>query len=538
MNNNFKKTSGSTLSQMDELLQLVQKMQTELNQQRVELEQQRHELAQLRQTTKSPLPGAIAASDKATSRRTMLRKLAAGAAGVAALGAAGSVNTPSAQAAGALNTELTNIANTTTTLTTNAGYITAVPLFQVDNPFTGAQGATTPGQKSIAIAATSASSFAIYGATTGSSTAPTGVIGVSGDNSILSSSIATNSNAGTVGSSNFNPGVVGLSNTNNGVEGRSIEGYGIKGTSEKAHGGAFANTTSGTGAASVVGATLRLGLKPTTVMPSGTAASLEFRHFAGEVVLDQTARTWVCVAGHQPSGLSAVPADPNFPLGPINQNGANWRLLPPLTFRSGRPDSTSVNDNQLHMQGELWFDINTGVLYVCTTTGSNNSSLWTSAGFSGSPPAPVFKPVGGNPLQFLPVSDRFVDTRNVAGLNRGGKNTPFNSNDFFDFQLTGVAGRDGQIIPTGAAAVVGNVTAVPVAPVPPALGASGVFKILPGGTPTSTGTSTVNFNTNLVTANAFNSPLDATGRVRAAFLFGVGQCDLLIDVVGYFLKGN
>lgn len=127
----------------------------------------------------------------------------------------------------------------------------------------------------------------------------------------------------------------------------------------------------------------------------------------------------------------------------------------------------------------------------------------------------------------LATPDRFVDTR-PGPNNRGGLSLPFTSTEnTFDFTLTEVAGRDGNVVPAGATAVVGNVTAVSPT-------VNGLFKILPGGSAVGTGTSTVNFNAGFNTANAFFSRLDENGQLRA-YYSGSGQSDLLIDVTGYYL---
>lgn len=130
-------------------------------------------------------------------------------------------------------------------------------------------------------------------------------------------------------------------------------------------------------------------------------------------------------------------------------------------------------------------------------------------------------------LLMLPSSDRYVDTRPGAN-NRGGLSAPFtNVDNTFDFTVTGVAGRDGNVVPTGATAIVGNVTAV-------APSTAGLFKILPGETPTATGSSTVNFNAGFTTANGFTVRLNDIGQVRA-YYSGTGQADLLLDIAGYYL---
>jgi 2-polyprenyl-3-methyl-5-hydroxy-6-metoxy-1,4-benzoquinol methylase len=128
-------------------------------------------------------------------------------------------------------------------------------------------------------------------------------------------------------------------------------------------------------------------------------------------------------------------------------------------------------------------------------------------------------------LVFLPAPDRFVDTR----IGQGGKTGAFTVGESYDFTITGVAGRDGNVIPAGAKAVLGTVTAVSPT-------GGGLFKILPGGTATTTGTSTVNFNAGFNTASAYQVRLDSSGRVRGWFSSATpsAQSQLLVDVVGYY----
>ena len=128
-------------------------------------------------------------------------------------------------------------------------------------------------------------------------------------------------------------------------------------------------------------------------------------------------------------------------------------------------------------------------------------------------------------LIFLPVPDRFVDTRD----GRGGKTGAFAVAESYDFTITGVAGRDGNVIPAGAKAVLGTVTAVS-----PTHG--GLFKVLPGGTSPTLGTSTVNFNGGFNTASAYQVRLDSSGRVRGWFSSATpsAQAHLVVDVVGYY----
>lgn len=129
-------------------------------------------------------------------------------------------------------------------------------------------------------------------------------------------------------------------------------------------------------------------------------------------------------------------------------------------------------------------------------------------------------------IVFLPAGDRFVDTRPGTTNPTLQFTGPFSNGGTFDFQITGITGRDGNVIPSYAKGVFGNVTAV-------SPGGNGLFKILPGGTATTIGTSTVNFNAGFTTANSFQAKLDSLGRLRAYFA-GTGNVNLLIDVAGYY----
>ena len=126
-------------------------------------------------------------------------------------------------------------------------------------------------------------------------------------------------------------------------------------------------------------------------------------------------------------------------------------------------------------------------------------------------------------LIMFPAPDRFVDTR----TGRGGKSSKYVDGEAFDHTITGVAGLDGNIIPVGATAILGNVVAVN----PTQLG---LFKLLPGGTATTIGRASVNFNGGFNTGNAFTIRLDSAGRVRGYHVSPGGTTDLIVDVVGYY----
>jgi hypothetical protein len=126
-------------------------------------------------------------------------------------------------------------------------------------------------------------------------------------------------------------------------------------------------------------------------------------------------------------------------------------------------------------------------------------------------------------LIMFPAPDRFVDTR----TGRGGKSSKFVDGESHDFTITGVAGLDGNIIPVGATAILGNVVAVSPTQV-------GQFKILPGGTATTLGRASVNFNGGFNTGNGFTIRLDSLGRIRGFHTSPGGTTDLVVDVVGYY----
>jgi hypothetical protein len=126
-------------------------------------------------------------------------------------------------------------------------------------------------------------------------------------------------------------------------------------------------------------------------------------------------------------------------------------------------------------------------------------------------------------LIMFPAPDRFVDTR----TGRGGKSSRFVDGESYDFTITGVAGLDGNLIPVGATAVLGYVTAASPTQ-------NGQFKILPGGTATGIGRASVLFNGGFTTGSPFTIRLDSQGRIRGFHTSPGGTSDLVVDVVGYY----
>lgn len=523
MNNNSEERSENTPSVSD-LLSIIQGLQKELVSQRTELVSQRQELEQLRQITKPGSNSPNVIPDKATTRRRMLRKLVAGAAGISALGAASLATVPTSQAGissfdfnGNPNGTGLNTALAVTIINAAGNF----PIFKFSN--TGGPGSgTDPNALPIGVYSQTSNSFAVYGSTTGTGTAPTGVIGVSGDNGILTNAFFTNSNAGVVGTSNFNPGTVGLSQANSGVEGRSITGYGVKGiASTSGIGGAFGSDSADPN----VGAPLRLALRSSSTAPTSTGSNRD----AGEVVLDIAGRVYVCQAGFRTGG-APNPAftftNPGFPGGMINTNGANWRLMAPMVIKSGPPKLFPVafdNDNELHVQGELWLDQNTGKLYINNRTGSTNTAMLTSVGLPAVPP--TFLALSRN-ITFFATPSRFIDTRpSPQGIN--DVNNPYSNGASRVYNFNSLIGRGSATVGSGATAIVGNVTVVS--------NSAGFLQISPNGL-TGNDPSSLNFNPGTATGNFFIAPLNSNGQVTvqtALYSAGTSIAQVIIDLVGY-----
>jgi len=156
------------------------------------------------------------------------------------------------------------------------------------------------------------------------------------------------------------------------------------------------------------------------------------------------------------------------------------------------------------------------ILAVDTTVNDSRVEIMGArVGYTGAP----------GQLIMFPAPDRFVDTRPATPL--GGKNTKYEHGEAFDHTVTGVAGRDGNIIPAGAKAVLGNVVAVDPTQ-------KGNFKLLPGGTSTTVGTASVNFTAGINIGNAFTVRLNAAGQIRGFHTSPGGTTDLVIDIVGYY----
>lgn len=198
----------------------------------------------------------------------------------------------------------------------------------------------------------------------------------------------------------------------------------------------------------------------------------------------------------------------------LTVNFSNVSILSNVSTSGTNSSVQTISDNGLSAQVDNTANSYFVAVSMSTTDGTQNLHA-VRVGFT----TPT-----GEGVHFLAVPDRYVDSRSTS--NRGGFVGPFAPGQFVDFVVVNVAGRDGQVIPLGAKGVIGTVTAVsPTGP--------GLFKILPGGTSTTLGTSTLNFNAGFTTATSFQARLDSSGRIRA-FFSGTGQVDLLVDIVGYY----
>lgn len=531
MDTNSLEKAGSTPA-TDELLTIVKAMQAQLSAQHEEFDhkvaQLETEVAHLRQQV--PLDRAAAASsDRTTSRRRMLRKLVAGAAGVAALGVAANAN--QAQAATGLGNldfngtggtpAATNAATgTTTIITAGVGFNNPVPLLTVNNTFNTSGSGTNPDNLSIGILGKSATSFGVYGINTGGGTAPTGVIGVSGNNGVLTDPFFANGFGGVVGSSFANSGTVGLSQSKTGAEGRSLIAEGVKGISQSGIGGAFGNDSTDPN----VGAALRLGLRNSLSAPGPSSS-----HNAGEVVMDAEGRMYVCQAGNiVPGPVAPSATNPGFPNGLYNFNGSNWRFMAPMVVKSGPPPtpfvSTGNGDTDLHAEGELWLDRSTGVMYVNTLVGSTNSTMLQGLGIVGGQ-LPTFKPAGGPSIKFLPAPGTLIDTR----LGIGGPTGAFTVQSWNLAAITSGVNA----IPSNAKAFFGSITVFGAVAYVNLLEINGFIQIYPKGSPSNYVGHT--YSSNVYTATTFfQTSLDATTSFTVSIGFGTTQpININISGLGY-----
>ncbi len=570
MDQQSKPQTGPAQPSLSEVLAMFDAMKQEFAAQRADLEHKvsrlESELIQVRQV--EPGPTTVVAP---TSRRRMLKKLVAGAAGAAALGVAATGAIPSVQAGnldfnGTGGSGGSNAATGITSITASVAEPTAFPVLQINNLNTQSQGTdiNNPSTRSIAISAQAAASFAIYGKSTGGSgAAATGIIGISGGADLVVSTgqpgstvspVFQNRFGGVVGASNANAGTVGISLNNSGVVGVSGAKEGVKGVGQSGVGGYFYNQSdSTTDPGSNQGAAMRLGLRNSSAAPnSKPTGSGPFQHDAGEVAVDIYGRVYVCIAGFVPAARDAL----NGPaVGYTNPNNSNWRFLAPMAVKSGKPTNPAAADQELHIPGEMWLDATDGAMYVCTTPGSFNASV----PLLNTPP--VFKQLSG--IQLFPQGpDRFIDTRpiytrnGVAGQRIGtvvagnAANSTFADKENRTYKLTAIAslgdplpntfnytGVNTRKIPDGAVGIVGVISAVgPVTAGTPFLtlwpSDNALATVATPTTPLRPSVANLVYPQNGVSiANNFTVALTKAGRLS---VYCHRKTDITIDIAGYF----
>jgi hypothetical protein len=124
---------------------------------------------------------------------------------------------------------------------------------------------------------------------------------------------------------------------------------------------------------------------------------------------------------------------------------------------------------------------------------------------------------------YVPVAPtRLVDSR--PGPTRQGLTASLVFDSPARFTVTG------GVIPVGAVAVTGNLTAV-------SSGASGYFSLTPDQPAGIPSTSTLNFPAGDIRANAVTVPLGGDGGLWVTFMGVGGSMDAVFDVSGYYSMG-
>jgi hypothetical protein len=189
-----------------------------------------------------------------------------------------------------------------------------------------------------------------------------------------------------------------------------------------------------------------------------------------------------------------------------NSAGAHMRLEP--TGAGAGPPTAGA-----HLLGQFWVDT-PGVLWQCVVAGTPGTwmNLTSGSKLMSITPARVYDSrVGQQPATGpkSPIANASIVTLDVTGPKAGGGNTG---------------------VPSGASAVLGNVTVVNgVNP--------GVFLTVYAAGTSAPATSSVNAGSGAIVANSFTSQIGTTGMNanRIAVTCGGGPTDLIIDVLGYYL---
>jgi hypothetical protein len=267
--------ASSTEQQIAQVLSLVEQLKADFKQEREALQAKIDHLeARLNEQKDYSTEVELSEKGEKTSRRKMLRKLGAAAAGIAALGVATNAMQPESAYAATMVTDANNPVSTSLTEVSGSGTgITTVLTVQ----HTGNQ------TNNDALVARAGGGVPIIGEATGQGS---GVVGYQGNRASIDPALGTPSvggkSAGVTGASLNKPGVQGLSQNQAGVRAVSISGIGV--TSRAGLQGAYLAST---------GAYGQLVLRPgTTVGPIITN-----EHFLGELYLDSNYDLWVLKSG-------------------------------------------------------------------------------------------------------------------------------------------------------------------------------------------------------------------------------------------------
>lgn len=301
-------------SELARISAVVEQMKSEWLSQKQSLEQKIESLeTELAQTNKLAQAGANRASEEGqpTSRRRMLKRLGAAAAGLAVVSVAAGVATPETAEAAPFSMLLNDgtvagpdgVVNSVTGTSTingpSSGGVSGMVL-QVKNPFTSVVSPTVSNPNpNDAIVATSANGIGVVGTTTGGAL-NSGVQGIQGSGSTIQAAVAAQVAVGSKGA-----GVIGLSDSNNGVNGFSAANVGVLG---------FSSSNYGMVAQVGAGATQITGSAPLLIIPEPqTGGPSVGSHVKGELHVDSNAEMYICTVGGSPAALSQSEINRRFP---------------------------------------------------------------------------------------------------------------------------------------------------------------------------------------------------------------------------------
>ncbi len=181
---------------------------------------------------------------------------------------------------------------------------------------------------------------------------------------------------------------------------------------------------------------------------------------------------------------------------------ANLRLIP-----NGSPGIPAVD----HSTGDMLVDSN-GMLFYCIAGGTPGTFRQISG------------PSIAGAFTLLSSPDRYVDTR----IGFGGVTGQQPPNTTQTFQITGRPGQSGIVIPDGAVAIFGTLTAIAG---PGALPGSFLTAWGSGAQPP---TSNINYGPSQVLATSFVSALGTAGGHGTLNIFNRSDANYLVDVAGYY----